>query len=75
MGSLDLHGVRHADVTQKVVRFIEDNWDDVADTEIVTGHSIKMKGIVTAVLDEYKLAYSACVYDPNSTRVIIWGID
>ena len=58
MEKLNLHRVRHEDVKRKVIHFIEDNWASNEEVEIVTGNSIKMKFLVTEVLDEYNLAYT-----------------
>jgi len=55
--TLDLHGVRHEDVKPEVVRFVEKNWNSGVKGTIVTGHSIRMKVLVSEVLDEYKLVY------------------
>jgi len=57
MKKLDLHGIKHKDVKQKVIRFIEDNWDIKEEIEIMTGNSKRMQGIVEEVLKEYKLEY------------------
>jgi len=61
MRSLDLHRIRHEDVRNLTIRFVEDNWDllDIleGEIEIITGHSKKMKEIVIEVLDEYHLSY------------------
>ena len=54
---LDLHGVRHEDVRQKVINVIEDNWDTDNTIEVITGHSPKMKEIVLSLVEEYKLGY------------------
>lgn len=55
---LDLHGVRHRDVRDKVIRIVEDNWDADVELELITGHSNEMKAIVTDVLNEYELPYN-----------------
>jgi hypothetical protein len=58
MERLDLHGVRHGDVRQEVIRFIESHWNsDETELEIVTGYSPSMKRIAGIVLDEYQLDY------------------
>jgi len=61
---LDLHGVRHEDVTRKVVHFIEDHWDCGEEVEIITGHSKVMRRLVEKTLDEYKLDYAANLFLP-----------
>ena len=58
MKQLDLHGIRHGDVRQKVIRFIEDLWGENVRVEIITGNSLEMKNIVKQVLDEYDLEYN-----------------
>lgn len=76
MKQLDLHGTRHGDVRRKVIRFVEDNWGDRDDAEIVTGHSRRMKDLVIDVLDEYGLIYATgTVLVPDAPRIIIWGFE
>lgn len=55
--TLDLHGVRHADVEREVVRFIEANWNSGSELKIITGYSPVMQKIVIGVLEDYKLDY------------------
>lgn len=54
---LDLHGVRHHEVRNKVIRLVEKNWGGDSEIEIVTGNSDEMKNIVGDILDEYHLKY------------------
>lgn len=53
----DLHRLKHIDVREEVIRFIEEHWNKDAELEIITGNSIKMKEIVITVLNEYKMTY------------------
>ena len=71
---LDLHGIRHADVKQLVIQFIEDNWEsEEEDFEIITGHSANMKGIVLNVLDEYNLQYTVGeLFNPLAPKIKFW---
>lgn len=55
--SIDLHGIKHEDVKNILIRKIEDHWGEDSRLEIITGHSVKMKQIVKSVLYEYKLTY------------------
>jgi len=56
MEKLDLHSIKHGNVRNEVIRFIEKNWSSSgSDLEIITGYSLPMKSIVIKVLDEYKL--------------------
>lgn len=64
---LDLHGVRHHEVRNKVIRLVEDNWGEGLNVEIVTGNSDEMKSIVGCVLDEYNLEYKVgTFFNPNT---------
>jgi len=70
---LDLHGVRHKEARRKTIRFIEDNWDNGNELEIITGHSTRMKGIVVNVIQEYDLSYGiGNWFDSISPRIITW---
>lgn len=73
MKKLDLHGVRHEDARRKVIRIVEDNWDKEEKIEIITGRSLRMKGVVLNLLDEYQLPYSiGYMYEVNAPRIITW---
>ena len=73
MERLDLHGIRHADAKQEVIRFIEDNWGNMDDLEVVTGHSSVMKGIVIDTIEEYKLPHNiGSLFDPRAPKIIFW---
>ncbi len=64
---LDLHGVRHHEVRNKVIRLVEDHWGEGLNVEIVTGNSDEMKSIVGNVLDEYNLEYKVgTFFNPNT---------
>ena len=54
---IDLHGVKHEDVKQKVIRFVEKYWNTDTRIQIVTGNSFAMKKEVIDVLKEYNLDY------------------
>jgi hypothetical protein len=69
---IDLHRLRHEDARRAVIRFIEEHWSEVAELEIITGNSIKMKGIVMSVLDEYNLTYQISrMFDTNNKGYIV----
>ena len=52
---IDLHGVRHNDVTPLLSnKFF---WENVYEAEIITGGSIIMKEIVREWLDTHKMNY------------------
>ena len=56
MKILDLHGIRHSDVSTKCHVFINDNWGK--EMKIITGHSSRMKNLVIEVLNFYKLEFT-----------------
>lgn len=59
MIKLDLHGVKHEDVKNEVIRFVEENWNSgETELEIITGYSTTMKYLVRDVLDEYQLDHT-----------------
>lgn len=62
MEKIDLHGIRHEFVREKLIRKIEELWDTDTELHIITGHSERMKVIVKEVLDEYKLEYQTGDY-------------
>lgn len=62
---LDLHGVRHADVDTKVEDFVL-LWQ--CEMLIITGHSMEMKKLVSAVLDRHGFIYTVGV--PGNDGVI-----
>lgn len=73
MEKLDLHGVRHADTKQEVINFIEGNWGNMGDFEIITGHSQTMKIIVINTLDEYNLPYHiGSLFDSQAPKITFW---
>ena len=71
---IDLHRIRHEDVSDKVIRFIESNWASNMEAEIITGNSSVMQRIVMGILDEYKLPYQISrMSDPhNKGYIVTW---
>ena len=70
---LDLHGMRHEDARREVIRFIERFWNEPKELEIITGHSVIMKGIVINVIIEYDLPYHVGrMFEANGPRIITW---
>lgn len=58
MKTLDLHGVRHADVMSMVDEFLWENMNKgTKEVEVITGISEQMKRIVYDICDEYKMTY------------------
>tara|TARA_B100000700_G_scaffold323061_1_gene426028 strand:+ start:130 stop:570 length:441 start_codon:yes stop_codon:yes gene_type:complete len=68
MRTLDLHKVRHQDVSEKVRKFL--NFVELPCT-IVTGKSSKMKEIVKEVVKEYGWSISPLGSDLDGAYVII----
>lgn len=71
MNKLDLHGIRHGDVRNKTIRFIESNWGSNEWVEIVTGNSYKMKDLVVDVVNEYDLTLEYPIFDTGYLRIFM----
>ena len=68
MKQLDLHGVKHGDLTVELDRFFtQANFPLV----VITGHSTRMKELVTQIAHSYDLTVRESV--SNSGRLIIDG--
>jgi len=63
---LDLHGVKHKDVSDLVIEFIFDNTTPLY---IITGNSNEMQRIVTNILDKYECKYYIPSY--NLGQIIV----
>ena len=73
---LDLHRIKHEYARAKVIRFIEHNRGKDREVEFITGNSLRMKGIVMNVLDEYGLTYQISrMFDLNNKGYIVAWID
>ena len=60
--SLDLHGTLHADVDEKIRKYL--NWIEYP-TRIITGHSDYMKSAVKRVAEEYGLYCRENIQNPG----------
>ena len=60
---LDLHGVKHQDVDEKVRRYL--NFIELP-TKIITGNSTSMKSLVTKVVEEYGWLCRECWMHPGT---------
>ena len=56
MNKLDLHGLRHSEVSQAVDSFLYKNIDKLP-VEIITGYSDRMKDIVIESVKDHRLEY------------------
>lgn len=68
---IDLHGVRHNEVRQKIDIFF---WDAIRNNksqiEIITGNSEKMKKIIFDICDEYKFEVNKLA--SNSGKLVVY---
>ena len=55
--TLDLHGVKHADVEDKLIDFFFWHSFDYKKVNIITGNSQKMQELVISFLDKYEFKY------------------
>ena len=66
MKTLDLHGVRHADVSKLMDQFI---WEQMnkktREVEIITGISQAMKQVVIKTLKDYDFIYNEAWNNPG----------
>ena len=70
MNSLDLHGIKHAEVKQLFDTFIYENMKKRSfEVEVITGISDQMKKIVFELTDEYKFDYYQDLLNPG--KIII----
>lgn len=65
--TIDLHGVKHAQVESMVEEFVLLNKMPV---RIITGHSEKMKSIVRMVLERHHFQYMECLGNSGMILVI-----
>ena len=67
---LDLHGVKHKDVSQKVDKFIGYHLlEGTPSISIITGHSKEMKNHVSRVLDDYEMYSQESILNPGKITV------
>lgn len=53
---IDLHGVKHIDVSNTVKRYVEDHFEDYGHSgQIITGNSTQMRRLVSKELRKYGL--------------------
>ena len=57
MKQLDLHGVRHKDVQNRLETFLLDGTKSYLDSQIITGNSPEMQRIVMEFLEEHDFDY------------------
>ncbi len=69
MNSIDLHGISHYDISNRIDIFIWDNMKMNKDyIDIVTGNSKRMISLVIKIIEEYKLNYQ--IGDPYNKGYI-----
>lgn len=69
--TLDLHGVRHRDVSKKVDEFLGNTIDSrLPELFIVTGLSVEMQDIVIETLKDYNLEYEVGdIFNPGYIKI------
>lgn len=70
MCKLDLHGVKHADVTQKLNRYFfweKPGWNQY---KIITGNSPKMRQLVIEWLDNHEYSYYIPEHNKGEIQVV-----
>ena len=70
MKTLDLHGVKHADVPKLMDQFIWEQMNNkTKEIEIITGISQAMKDIVISNLKDYEMTYEEAWNNPGKIIV------
>lgn len=73
MSTIDLHGVKHADVTSLLDSFLWENMQkNKKEVKVITGFSDQMKRIVADLVNEYNMDYHQ---DPKNNGVLIIKIN
>jgi DNA-nicking Smr family endonuclease len=68
--TLDLHGVKHSEVEDRLIDFYFWKGQDPKDTLIITGNSSVMQKIVTEWLEENELDYYIPSYNSGEIQII-----
>ena len=68
---LDLHGIKHEDVRNEIIRFIEANRTMEEELLIITGNSAPMRRMVASVCGEYGYLFSIGSLLDNSRGYVI----
>lgn len=73
MNSIDLHGISHYDISNRIDIFIWDNMKMNKDyVDIITGNSKRMISLVIKIIEEYKLNYQiGDTYNKGYIRVFL----
>ena len=68
--TLDLHGVKHSEVEDRLIDFYFWKGQDPKDTLIIVGNSSVMQKIVTEWLEENELDYYIPSYNSGEIQII-----
>ena len=69
MEELDLHGVFHSEVRDKVENFVLLNSTKLP-VKIITGDSQRMRNLTVNILDKYKFNYDTPAHNPGEIIVL-----
>ena len=69
MEELDLHGVFHSEVRDKVENFVLLNSTKLP-VRIITGDSQRMRNLTVNILDKHKFNYDVPAYNPGEIIVL-----
>lgn len=73
MSTIDLHGVKHADVASLIDSFLWENMQkNKKEVKVITGVSDQMKRIVADLVNEYNMDY---YQDPKNNGILIIKIN
>ena len=69
MKELDLHGVFHSEVRDKVENFVL-LYSTELPLRIITGDSIRMRNLTVNILDKHKFTYEIPAHNPGEIIVL-----
>ncbi len=68
---LDLHGVKHEDVSRRCDKFLTSIWGNHDCADIITGNSEQMKQVVVEALEPYDVEIRPALYNSAILRVYL----
>ncbi len=68
---LDLHGVKHEDVSRRCDKFLTSIWGNHDCVDIITGNSEQMKQVVVEALESYDVEIRPALYNSAILRVYL----
>ena len=68
---LDLHGIKHEDVSRRCDKFLTSIWGNHDCIDIITGNSDQMKQVVVEALKPYDVEIRPTLYNSSILRIYL----